>query len=285
MQAYPVPVTRFGGPRGAYVALFGATPQSTVASTDVTGTPLGDTIQRFAQAETTLTQARAQVIAAYNAAVQARVPLDGVGLRDLADQFNRQRSTLAQQLVRFVEFTVSTIEAGDTLFELPGWLPGASILQAGKSGIRQKVGDANAWGQALLERVPAIRPGDLQGVNFGAIPAALGAPVVYGLATVIGLGVLGYFTWQTVRAFNDQATASAAEAERIRALAESKIALIQAMKQAGLSPEQIAAELARQADLNKPPDAGTGAGTWIVVGLTAAALGAAAWYGLKRRRK
>lgn len=287
MQVYPVPVTRFAGPRGTYVSLFGATPQSNAAvPADVSGTPLGDTIQQFAAAESTLTQARAQVVAAYNAAVQARVPLDGVGLRELADQFNRQRSALALQLAKFVEMTVDTIEAGETLVTAPAWLPGAdTINKYMKSDIRQKVGDATVWGQALLDRVPPIRPVDLQGVNFGFVPAALGAPVVYGLFAVIGLGVVGYFTWQTVRAFNDQATASTAEAERIRSLAASKIDLIQSMKAAGLSPAQIADELARQAALNKPPDPGTGITTWLLVGLAGAGLAAAAWYGLNKRRQ
>lgn len=278
MQTFLVPVSRFPGPRGDAVALFGPTAQSTAQETSIPSDAFGWAIERFSLAEVRLREARQAVLNAYNAAVTARVPLDTVGLADLASAYNRLRSQLAQDLARFVEYTVDTIEAAQqTLWRMP-WQPQPI------ADVRQKVGDANAWANALLARAPALRAGDLTGVSFGN-PAvvAVGVPLAKGLLVILGIGVAGYFMAQAIQSFNDKATVSAAEADRIKVLAEGKLALIREMKAAGLNAEQISAELARQAKLNEPPDAGAGLGTVAIVlgGLTA--VFAAVWYASKRK--
>lgn len=277
MQTFLVPVSRFAGPRGGAVSLFGPTPQSTAQETSIPNDAFGFAIERFSLAEVRLREARQAVLNAYNAAVTARVPLDSVGLADLAGAYNQLRRQLAQDLAYFVEFTSDTIEAAQDSF---GWNP----FGTPKIDVRQKIGNANAWADALLARAPALRPGDLTGVNFGNPAAiAVGVPLAKGLLVIVGIGVAGYFAAQAVRAFNDRATASTAEADRIRVLAEGKLALIREMKAAGLNAEQISAELARQADLNKPPDTGAGLGTVIAWLAGAAALATAAWFATRPR--
>lgn len=205
-------------------------------------------------AENELKAARASLV---RLGVQQRDAGLGPLSQDLVDSFHAQRRHLAGRIEAFIERLIDESAALDSFVAS---LPGGSWFGTSRAQrARDELGTGARWAAELNRRIPPLpyelvsspresfNPHLYDEGSFAGPPAAAGVA----LAVAAAIVVASWGVERMVASFNASAQSALANAQQTRAIADSEVRRIEAMRRAGLTPQQIAEEL----KANPPPKA------------------------------